>query len=79
MSYNIIDILFVTISIIFGSIMVYVSYMTFCVDSDDEDIFDYLNVKGSVDSKKTIGGTSREEVKRQIKVAKNIIKEYEKN
>jgi len=45
----------------------------------EEDIFDYLNVKGSVDSKKTIGGTSREEVKRQIKVAKNIIKEYEKN
>ena len=40
MSYNIIDILFVTISIIFGSILVYVSYMTFCVDSDDEDIFE---------------------------------------
>ena len=45
----------------------------------EEDIFDYLNIKGSVDSKKTIGGTSPEEVKRQIKVAKNIIKEYEKN
>lgn len=38
MSYNIIDILFVTISIIFGSIWAYVSYMTFCVDSDDDNI-----------------------------------------
>ena len=45
----------------------------------EEDIFDCLNVKGSVNSKKTIGGTSFKEVKRQIKVAKNIIKEYEKN
>ena len=37
MSYNTIDILFVSISIIFGSICAYVSYMTFCVDSDDDD------------------------------------------
>ena len=35
MSYNIIDILFVTISIIFGSIWAYTSYITFCVDDDD--------------------------------------------
>ena len=34
MSYNIIDILFVTISIIFGSIWAYTSYMTFCIDDD---------------------------------------------
>ena len=40
MSYNIIDILFVTISIIFGSILVYTSYVTFCVDYDDDDIFE---------------------------------------
>ncbi len=45
----------------------------------EEDIFDCLNVEGSVNSKNTIGGTSFKEVKRQIKVAKNIIKEYEKN
>ena len=40
MSYNTIDILFVSISIIVGSICAYVSYMTFCVDSDDDDIFE---------------------------------------
>ncbi len=39
MSYNIIDILFVTISIIFGSIWAYTSYITFCLD-DDDDIFE---------------------------------------
>jgi hypothetical protein len=27
----------VTISIIFGSILVYTSYVTFCVDDDDDD------------------------------------------
>ena len=35
MSCNTIDILFVTISIIVGSIWAYVSCMTFYVDSDD--------------------------------------------
>lgn len=40
MSYNIIDILFVSISIIFGSIWAYTSYITFCVDDDDDDIFE---------------------------------------
>ena len=40
MSYNIIDILFVSISIIFGSIWAYKSYITFCVDDDDDDIFE---------------------------------------
>jgi len=37
MSYNIIDILFVTIFLIVGSIWAYVSYITFYVDSDDDD------------------------------------------
>jgi hypothetical protein len=37
---NIIDIIFVTISIIFGSTLVYVSCMTFYIDSDDDDIFE---------------------------------------
>ena len=45
----------------------------------ENDIFDFLNIEGSVDSKKTIGGTSVDEVNNQIKKAKNIIKEYEKN
>ena len=40
MSYNTIDILFVTIFIIVGSIWAYISYTTFCVDSDDDDIFE---------------------------------------
>jgi hypothetical protein len=51
MSYNIIGILFVTISIIFGSILVYVSCMTFCIDSDDDDdIFEeeYNNIYDSL-------------------------------
>ena len=39
MSYNIIYILFVSISIIFGSIWAYTSYITFC-DDDDDDIFE---------------------------------------
>jgi len=37
---NIIDIIFVTISIIFGSTLIYVSCMTFYADSDDDDIFE---------------------------------------
>ena len=45
----------------------------------ENDIFDFLNIEGSVDSKNTIGGTSVNEVNNQIKKAKNIIKEYEKN
>lgn len=45
----------------------------------EEDIFDFLNIEGSVRSKKTSGGTSYEEVNKQIEKAKNIIKEYEKN
>ena len=45
----------------------------------EEDIFDFLNVEGSVNSKQTSGGTSYEQVKIQIRKAKNIIKEYEKN
>ena len=40
MSYNIINILFVTIFIIVGSIWAYISYMTCYVDSDDDDIFE---------------------------------------
>jgi len=43
MSCNTIDILFVTISIIVGSIWAYVSYLTFCVDSDEEDIIEEYN------------------------------------
>lgn len=45
----------------------------------EEDIFDFLNVEGSVNSKQTSGGTSNEQVKIQIRKAKKIIKEYEKN
>ena len=45
----------------------------------EEDIFDFLNVEGSVNSKQTSGGTSYEQVKIQIRKAKKIIKEYEKN
>ena len=45
----------------------------------EEDIFDFLNIEGSVRSKKTSGGTSYEDVNKQIEKAKNIIKEYEKN
>ena len=45
----------------------------------EEDIFDFLNVEGSVNSKQTSGGTSYEQVKSQIRKAKKIIKEYEKN
>ena len=44
----------------------------------EEDIFDFLNVEGSVNSKQTSGGTSYDQVKIQIRKAKNIIKEYEK-
>ena len=40
MVFNIIDIMFVTISIIFGSILAYVSYTIFCVDSDDDNLFE---------------------------------------
>ena len=45
----------------------------------EEDIFDFLNIEGSVNSKQTSGGTSYEQVKIQIRKAKKIIKEYEKN
>ena len=45
----------------------------------EEDIFDFLNVEGSVNSKQTSGGTSYDQVKIQIRKAKKIIKEYEKN
>jgi argininosuccinate lyase len=45
----------------------------------EEDIFDFLNIEGSVNSKQTSGGTSYKQVKIQIRKAKNIIKEYEKN
>ena len=45
----------------------------------EEDIFDFLNIEGSVRSKKTSGVTSYEEVNKQIEKAKNIIKEYENN
>ena len=45
----------------------------------EEDIFDFLNVEGSVNSKQTSGGTSYEQVKSQIRKVKKIIKEYEKN
>jgi len=44
----------------------------------DENVFNFLNVEGSVESKKTYGGTSQKEVNNQIKKAKRIIKEYEK-
>ena len=43
----------------------------------EKDVFEFLKIEGSVDSKKTAGGTSLEEVSKQIKKAKNIIKEYE--
>ena len=42
----------------------------------DENVFNFLNVEGSVESKKTYGGTSQKEVNNQIKKAKRIIKEY---
>ena len=45
----------------------------------EEEIVDFVNIEGSVRSKKTSGGTSYEEVNKQIEKAKNIIKEYEKN
>ena len=45
----------------------------------EDDIYGFLNIKGSVDSKKTSGGTSSKEVMKQIKKAKKIIKEYEKS
>ena len=35
-----IDIIFVTVTIVVGSIWAYVSYLTFCVDSDEEDIIE---------------------------------------
>ena len=40
-----------------------------------KDIFKVLSIKGSVDSKKTLGGTSVSEVKRQIAKAKKLINE----
>ena len=43
----------------------------------EKDVFESLKIEGSVNSKKTAGGTSFEEVSKQIKKAKNIIKEYE--
>lgn len=43
----------------------------------EKDVFEFLKIEGSVNSKKTSGGTSFEEVSKQIKKAKNIIKEYE--
>jgi argininosuccinate lyase len=43
----------------------------------EKDVFEFLKIEGSVNSKKTAGGTSFEEVSKQIKKAKNIIKEYE--
>ena len=45
----------------------------------NKDIFGFLNIEGSVDSKKTAGGTALEEVEKQIKKAKDIIKEYEQD
>ena len=45
----------------------------------NEDIFEFLNIEGSVDSKKTAGGTALEEVEKQIIKAKDIIKEYEQD
>ena len=45
----------------------------------EPDIYDHLNIKGSVDSKKTTGGTSFKEVMRQIRKAKKLINQYEKN
>ncbi len=44
----------------------------------DSDIFSFLNIEGSVNSKNTIGGTSYKEVEKQIKKARKIISEYEK-
>ena len=45
----------------------------------EPDIYDHLNIKGSVDSKKTTGGTSFKEVMKQIRKAKKLINQYEKN
>ena len=47
--------------------------------SVEPDIYDHLNIKGSVDSKKTTGGTSFKEVMKQIRKAKKLINQYEKN
>ena len=46
--------------------------------SVEEDIYGFLNIEGSVDSKKTSGGTSVKEVTKQIKKAKKLINQYEK-
>ena len=40
-----------------------------------KDIFEVLSIKGSVNSKKTLGGTSASEVKKQIAKAKKLINE----
>jgi len=45
----------------------------------DKDIFDILSIEGSVNSKNTEGGTSNKEVMKQIRKAKKLIKEYEKD
>ena len=47
--------------------------------SVEDDVYNFLNIEGSVESKKTPGGTSEKEVLKQIKKAKKLINEYEKN
>ena len=47
--------------------------------SIDIDIFDILTIEGSVNSKNTEGGTSNKEVMKQIKKAKKLIEDYEKD
>ena len=39
----------------------------------EEDIYKILTVEGSVNSKKTLGGTSHSEVIKQIKKAKKLV------
>lgn len=54
-----------------------VEFKSFC-KSIESDVYESLKVEGSVNSKKTFGGTSKKEVLRQIKKAKKLINAYEK-
>ena len=77
----------VFIMAVIAALSIMTSAMYFYYDNDlksvspviNKDIFGFLNIEGSVGSKKTAGGTALEEVEKQIKKAKDIIKEYEQD